>query len=104
MATQATSPALSWPEKGRVAGATNEFAMLESLVRDHARFVFKVAYSVLRNSYDSEDVVQEVYLRAHRCGTKGVEDVRAWLARVAFHASRRLCFTRRTAAWKLSIR
>ena len=59
-------------------------ATLESVVREHARFVFKVAYGVLRNSHDAEDVVQEVYLRLHRSGIKDVVDMRAWLARVAF--------------------
>ena len=62
----------------------DEWATLETVVREHARFVFKVAYGVLRNSHDAEDVVQEVYLRVHRAGTKGVEDMRAWLARVTF--------------------
>src|SRR5271167_1512330 len=84
MAAQATSPALPWQETGRVVEATDEFATLETVVREHARFVFKVAYSVLRNSHDAEDVVQEVYLRVHRSGIKGVDDMRAWLARVTF--------------------
>ena len=83
MAAQATSPAFSWQETGRVAEA-DEFATLETVVREHARFVFKVAYGVLRNSHDAEDVVQEVYLRVHRSGMKDVEDVRAWLARITF--------------------
>jgi RNA polymerase sigma-70 factor, ECF subfamily len=83
MAAQATSPAFSWQETGRVAQA-DEFATLETVVREHARFVFKVAYGVLRNSHDAEDVVQEVYLRVHRSGMKDVEDVRAWLARITF--------------------
>ena len=64
--------------------ATDEFATLETVVREHARFVFRVAYGVLRNSHDAEDVVQEVYLRVHRSGIKDVEDIRAWLARVTF--------------------
>jgi RNA polymerase sigma-70 factor, ECF subfamily len=83
MAAQATSPAFPWQEIGRVAEA-DEFATLETVVREHARFVFKVAYGVLRNSHDAEDVVQEVYLRVHRSGIKDVADMRAWLARVAF--------------------
>jgi RNA polymerase sigma-70 factor, ECF subfamily len=83
MAAQATSPAFSWQETGRVAEA-DELATLETVVREHARFVFKVAYGVLRNSHDAEDVVQEVYLRVHRSGMKDVEDVRAWLARITF--------------------
>ena len=62
----------------------DQFATLESLVREQARFVFKVAYGVLRNSHDAEDVVQEVFLRAHRSGLSGVLDLKAWLARVTF--------------------
>ena len=63
---------------------TDEFAALELSVRQHARFVFKVAYGVLRNSHDAEDVVQEVFLRVHRNGTSGVRDLQAWLATIAF--------------------
>ena len=62
----------------------DEFAMLETVVRGAARFVFKVAYGVLRNPHDAEDVVQEVYLRVHRSGIRDVADLRAWLARVTF--------------------
>ncbi|HVP50274.1 MAG TPA: RNA polymerase sigma factor [Candidatus Bathyarchaeia archaeon] len=57
---------------------------LESSVRRHARLLFKVAYGVLRNSHDAEDVVQETFLRAHRDGMKSVRDGQAWLATVAF--------------------
>lgn len=63
---------------------TDEFAGLELTVRQHAHFVFKVAYGVLRNSHDAEDVVQEVFLRVHRNGTRGVRDLPAWLATIAF--------------------
>ena len=62
----------------------DEFTNLELAVRRHARFVFKVAYGVLRNSHDAEDVVQEVFLRVHRKGTEGVQDLPAWLATIAF--------------------
>ena len=83
MAAQATGSVFSRQETGRVAEA-DQLAALESVVREHARFIFKVAYGVLRNPHDAEDVVQEVYLRVHRSGIKGVEDMRAWLARVTF--------------------
>lgn len=63
---------------------TDEFMNLELAVRQHARFVFRVAYGVLRNSHDAEDVVQEVFLRVHRTGTRGVRDLAAWLATIAF--------------------
>ncbi|RPJ50928.1 MAG: RNA polymerase sigma factor SigE, partial [Acidobacteria bacterium] len=36
---------------------------VESLVREHARFVYRLVYSLLRNHHDTEDVVQETFLR-----------------------------------------
>lgn len=63
---------------------TDEFAGLELTVRQFARLVFKVAYGVLRNSHDAEDVVQETFLRAHRVGLQSVRDTQAWLATIAF--------------------
>ena len=60
----------------------------ESVVHEHARFVFKVAYSVLRNVEDSEDTVQETFLRAYRSGELAeVRDMKAWLARIAWRAA-----------------
>jgi RNA polymerase sigma-70 factor (ECF subfamily) len=57
----------------------------EGLVQRQARFVFRVAFAVLRNADDSEDVVQETFLKLHRNGRwKGVEDERAFLARAAW--------------------
>lgn len=78
--------ATSWQERTRVLESA-EPASFESLVREHSRFVFKVAYGVLRNSHDAEDVVQEVFLRVHRSGTSDIQDMRAWLARSAFRLS-----------------
>jgi RNA polymerase sigma-70 factor (ECF subfamily) len=62
----------------------SQSADLETCVRQHARLVFKVAYGVLRNSHDAEDVVQETFLRAHRSGIDWVQDLPSWLATVAF--------------------
>ena len=60
---------------------------IESLVREHARLVFRIAYSVLRNHADAEDTVQEVFLRVARRGVKGIEDPKAWLSRIAWRVS-----------------
>jgi len=59
---------------------------VEQLVRAHARFVFQVAYSVLRHAHDAEDVVQETFLRVlkHRSELSAVRDAKAWLARIAW--------------------
>ena len=62
----------------------SQSADLESSVRQYARLVFKVAYGVLRNSHDAEDIVQETFLRAHRDGMQSIRDTHAWLATVAF--------------------
>jgi len=59
-------------------------AQFEDLVARQARFVFRVAYAVLRNTGDSEDVVQETFLRVFRRGRFDVDDERAFLARIAW--------------------
>ena len=59
-----------------------------SLVRRQTRFVFRVAYAVLRNVPDSEDVVQEVFLKLYRTGAwKRMSDEKAFLARTAWRAA-----------------
>ena len=57
---------------------------LETVVRTHARLVFRVAYSVVRNREDAEDVAQETYIRLMRQDLRKIEDPRLWLARVAW--------------------
>jgi RNA polymerase sigma-70 factor (ECF subfamily) len=62
---------------------------LEDAVREDGRLVYKVAYSVLRNHHDAEDVAQETFLRFLRQRKRWPEirDRRAWLARVAWRAA-----------------
>jgi RNA polymerase sigma-70 factor (ECF subfamily) len=56
-----------------------------ALVRRRARFVFRVAYSVLRNAHDAEDVVQETFLKLYRARKwESMVDERAFLARTAW--------------------
>src|SRR5271170_453304 len=57
----------------------------ESLVHRQSRFVFRVAYAMLRNAHDAEDVVQETFLNLHRSGAwQQMKDERAFLARTAW--------------------
>jgi RNA polymerase sigma-70 factor, ECF subfamily len=79
---------------GSLASAAADDAV-ERLVREHARFIFQVAYSVLRHPHDAEDVVQETFLRVvkHKRELREVRDERAWLARIAW----RLAVDRRRA-------
>ena len=60
---------------------------IEALVREHSRLVFRIAYSVVRNHTDAEDVVQEVFLRVAKHGVAGIEDAKSWLCRIAWRAS-----------------
>ena len=72
--------------EGMIRTETAERDVLSTAVHEHGRFVFKVAYSVLRNAADAEDAVQETFLRAMRHARRfaAVDDQRAWLARTAW--------------------
>jgi RNA polymerase sigma-70 factor (ECF subfamily) len=60
----------------------------ELLVRRQSRFVFRVAYAMLRNSHDAEDVVQETFLSLYRSGAwRHMKDERAFLARATWRQS-----------------
>jgi RNA polymerase sigma-70 factor, ECF subfamily len=76
---------ISLAETSAVPAIATDF---ESVVHDHARFVFKVAYSVLRNVEDAEDTVQETFLRAYRSGEiSEIREMKAWLARIAWRVA-----------------
>src|SRR5215469_3980274 len=86
--------AAEWSEyarKGRAAlkdrdlAAEDEFA---ALVERNVRRMFRVAYSLLRNSHDAEDAVQEAFLKLHRSGGwRRMEDERAFLARTVWRVA-----------------
>ena len=57
----------------------------ESLVHRQSRFVFRVAYALLRNPHDAEDVVQETFMSLYRTGAwRQMKEERAFLARAAW--------------------
>lgn len=55
-------------------------------VAENQRRVFQIAYSVLGNSADAEDVAQEAFLRAFRRldSLREAEKFRAWVNRIVF--------------------
>ncbi len=63
--------------------------MLETLVREHSRLVYRIAYAVLRRHHDAEDAAQETFLRVLRYRSKlaQVEDAKTWLARIAWRVA-----------------
>lgn len=78
------SQQLAFPEQWVAEDAAKD-ADFEGLVNRHSRFVFQVAYAILRNAQDCEDVVQETFLRLYRAASwRELNDERAFLARVAW--------------------
>ncbi|HEY6464731.1 MAG TPA: RNA polymerase sigma factor [Candidatus Acidoferrales bacterium] len=62
---------------------------VESLVREHARLVYRIAYAVLRSRDDAEDAVQETFVRVLRYSRRlaSVSNPKAWLARIAWRVA-----------------
>jgi RNA polymerase sigma-70 factor (ECF subfamily) len=62
---------------------------METAVREHSRFVYAIAYSLLRNHQDAEDAAQETFVRywRHRRRWKLIRKPRAWLARTAWRVA-----------------
>src|SRR5690242_19239467 len=68
-------------ERERTA-SDEEFSLL--VYRQH-RFVFRVAFALLRNAHDAEDIAQETFLKLYRTDRwRGIRDERAFLARMAW--------------------
>jgi RNA polymerase sigma-70 factor (ECF subfamily) len=74
---------------------------VQVIVREHARLVYRIAFSVLRNHHDAEDATQETFVRVLRYGRKlgGIRDEKAWLARIAW----RVAVERRKASPEISL-
>ncbi|MDE3150020.1 MAG: RNA polymerase sigma factor [Acidobacteriota bacterium] len=73
-----------------VTGKDRQFAdeeALAALVMQYASTLYRVAFSVLRNSADAEDAVQEAFLRVlrHRDNLDEVRDRRVWLIRIVWN-------------------
>jgi RNA polymerase sigma-70 factor (ECF subfamily) len=62
---------------------------VEALVREHARLVFRIAYSMLRDHHEAEDAAQEVFVRVvkHKDRLPQVREQKAWLARIAWRCA-----------------
>lgn len=81
------SQQLAWKETGLFTGreSTECNEPFTSLVFRQSRFVFRVAYAVVRNVQDAEDITQETFLKIYRAGAwRQMKDERAFLARTAW--------------------
>jgi RNA polymerase sigma-70 factor (ECF subfamily) len=63
-------------------------AAFARIVAEHARFLYRVAQSVLRHPQDAEDAVQDALLKLYRGESwRGMREERAFLARVVWRAA-----------------
>lgn len=59
-----------------------------SLVERHARLVYRIAFSLLRNTQDAEDAVQEMFLKLYRGNAwQQMRDEKAFLARAVWRVA-----------------
>lgn len=77
-----------------------QMELFQTLIKPYERTVFAVAYSVMNNGADAEDVAQEAFLNA----LKGLKSFRAeakfstWLIQIAFNEARMRLRRSRTQA------
>jgi RNA polymerase sigma-70 factor, ECF subfamily len=70
-----------------VPSQTREAAFAR-IVAEHARFLYRVAHSLLRHPQDAEDAVQDALLKLYRGEAwQAMEDERAFLARVVWRTA-----------------
>ncbi|MGH7480177.1 MAG: RNA polymerase sigma factor, partial [Candidatus Methylomirabilales bacterium] len=64
---------------------------LDTLVRQHQKELYRLAYRMTRNAEDAKDISQEAFLRAYRAlaSFDGRSSLSTWLYRITVN----LCFT-----------
>jgi RNA polymerase sigma-70 factor, ECF subfamily len=84
-------------------------AGFDERIAENQRRVFQIAYSVLGNSADAEEVAQEAFLRAYQkfASLREAEKFRAWVNRIVFRLAlnRRRGYRRRLvrdSAWQIA--
>jgi RNA polymerase sigma-70 factor (ECF subfamily) len=93
-------PPVPWPEVPRrertqpepVESAQAEdalfAALFAALIERQSRFVFRVAYAMLRNVEDAEDTVQETFMKLYRTQSwRDIRDERGFLARTTWRVA-----------------
>jgi RNA polymerase sigma-70 factor (ECF subfamily) len=73
----AESPASQSRKTDATANEAAAIQAVENLVREHARFVFRIAYSILRDHHEAEDAAQECLVR----------EPKTWLGRIAWNCA-----------------
>jgi RNA polymerase sigma-70 factor (ECF subfamily) len=75
------------PEASAQPARTERDVAFAALVDRHARFLYRVAFGLLRNSEDAEDAVQETFLKLYRNDAwQAMDDEKAFLARAVWRS------------------
>jgi RNA polymerase sigma-70 factor (ECF subfamily) len=76
------------PRGDNERGEEERDAAFARIVGEHARFLYRVANSLLRHPQDAEDAVQDALLKLYRGESwRGMQDERAFLARVVWRTA-----------------
>jgi RNA polymerase sigma-70 factor, ECF subfamily len=80
------------------AAIRGDHEAFEMIIRASSRPLFAIAYGVLQNRAEAEDVVQDAFIKAwkSRWRVREPEKFPAWLATIARHRARDLARRRRT--------
>jgi RNA polymerase sigma-70 factor (ECF subfamily) len=73
----------------------------EMIIRAHSRTLFAIAYGILQNREEAEDVVQDSLVKAWktRWRVRDPEKIPAWLATIARHRAHDILRKRRTVSF-----
>jgi RNA polymerase sigma-70 factor (ECF subfamily) len=75
------------PETPKASQLDRE-TVFAQIVQEHARFLYAVAFSLLRHRQDAEDAVQDALLKLYRGESwRTMQDERAFLARVVWRSA-----------------
>lgn len=80
----------SWVAPARIAmplDTSQTSQTIAQLVADYSTALYRVAFSVTRNAAESEDAVQETFLRVlkHEARLGEIRDYRVWLVRIVWN-------------------
>lgn len=71
---------------GETNGPAQDAVEFERLLRDNQRLVYRIAFGVLADQAEAQDVTQEVFLQAYRkiSSLRDAGKFRAWVARMSW--------------------
>jgi RNA polymerase sigma-70 factor (ECF subfamily) len=77
------------PDRGTVAAAlAGDEDAFENLIRIYGRRIYAVAYAIVQDVAEAEDIVQETFLKVHQGRMRDAEKFPAWLMTVTRNAAR----------------